>query len=396
MHDRYVWIIAGGWLQLPAIEAAHSLSLKTIVSDRDSNAPAMHLADVPVPIDIYDVPAHLRAADTLKRDYDIVGVFCEGADCEVTVAELAAHLSLPGIRPGVARNCKDKVRMRACLYNVGIKSPAWTIVSQPDDFLSMPFPLMVKATDNCASRGTRRVDRPDDLPDAIADAIANSTTKTALLEEYLEGPQQSVEILFDETGAIYYLNVVDRIFEDVIELGHVNPSRLSSQEKVQLYILTHRAAQAVGVSFGAFKADTIWTERGPKILEVTARLSGGLDCQLSTPKSTGRDFIKAAMSVACGLPINPDDLSVKHSKYCAVWAAFPKPGTVKEIITGGGLLTPTEQGCFLRVQVGDSIQPYAHCAQRPGFVVTIGSTYDEALQNAQRGAAALAERIITL
>ena len=342
----------------------------------------MITADKAVTVDIYNVPGHYAAADELQHDYSIRGVFCEGADCEVTVASLAAYLGLPGIGLLAAKRCKDKSLMREAFARAGV-SPVAGFTGR--------FPVMVKASDNCGSRGVHRVDRQEDLVAAIADAKANSTHGEYLLEEYLTGPQQSVEILFDASGKCHYLNIVDRPFaaDGVMELGHINPSGLSEPQKQELYRLTEQAAAAVGVSFGAFKCDTIWTDKGPRILECTARLSGGLDCQYTTPLATGRDFISAAMRIACGMPADPEDLRVKHNRFAAAWAAFPKPGRVKEIWGTPG------QRVFIRVKPGDVIEPYTHCATRPAFVVVTGETYSETLSKARAAADVLASYIVT-
>jgi biotin carboxylase len=395
-----VWIVCGGAMQVSAVEAAHSLGLKAIVSDRNFKAPAMRAADYAVLADIYDVPGHLQAADVLRAQYRIVGVFTEGADCEVTVAALAEHLGLPGIGAQVAQRCKNKAKMRRYLYEQGL-SPVASFetarLSQAIDWAdARGYPVMVKAVDNCASRGTRRVDRPEDLGEAFLDAVVNSTTGTALLEEYLEGPQQSVEILFPGDGCCLWLNIVDRPFDGVLELGHVNPTGLGVQQQAALYTLTEQVAAAVGVRFGAFKCDTIWTKAGPRVLECTARLSGGFDCQLSTPRATGRNFIRAALAIACGRPYDPADLEHRWHKHCAVWAALPKTGKVAAI-DSAALATPPEcvTDVLLRVQVGDVIEPYAHCAQRPAFVAAVADTYAEALEAAQAGARFVADRIVT-
>jgi biotin carboxylase len=290
--------------------------------------------------------------------------------------------------------------MRRAFQQAGLEQMRYKAVSYPGvaayEFAQQTgYPLMVKATDNCGSRGTSRVDMPNELDHAVADAIANSTSHTALLEEYLTGEQQSVEVLFNEKGECRYLNIVDRPFDGVMELGHVNPTRLSASRCRALFELTERAAAAVGVRYGAFKCDTIWTADGPRVLECTARLSGGWDCQLSTPRATGRDFITAAMRAAVWLPPEPVDLRPKWRKYCAVWAAFPKPGTVVSINDSFSVMPHGVTDIRLRVAVGDVIAPYSHCATRPGFVAAVADTYGEAVERAQSGAALLAERIVT-
>lgn len=396
MPDRYVWIVAGGLLQVPAVEAARSLGLGVIVSDQNPDCACAKLADRFVRLDTYDVDGHVERARQMAQWFPLAGVFTEGADVEPTVAAVAQALRLPGIAPGVAANCHDKARTRRRLDAAHLSPVRWAeVVSAVEAELAVErvgYPLVVKPADNCASRGVSFVDRLEQLAPAVRLALQNSSTRTALLEERLTGTQQSVELLFDAEGQCHPLNIVDRPFDGLMELGHVNPTRLPTEAQFELYGLARLAAQAVGVNWGAFKTDTILTPDGPRILECTARLSGGFDCQYTTPLSSGRNFIRAALRLACGLPLDPVDLTPTHQGYAAAWAAFPKPGRVVNIapkLHGDGV---TE---FLRVGVGDVIQDYQHCADRPGFAIAIGATWEQAQLSAQAAARRLAERIVT-
>ena len=397
MHDA-ILIVCGGLLQIPAVPIAHELGFKVVMTDARADAPAMKLADEPVVLDIYDAPGHIKLVDELKKRYNLRGVFAEGADVEVTVAAAAAHAGLPGIPVEAARNTKNKVRMRACFDKFGIPNPPWAEVATCEEGLKaaerIGFPLMVKAVDNSASRGTTRISDANFLGAAIEIAKANSTTGTALLEGCYRGEEQSVEILFDEKGRCHYLNIVDRPFASdgdyAIELGHVNPTRLDQAEREALFALTEQAAEATGVRVGVFKADTIWADEGPRILEVTARLSGGFDCQYTTPLSSGRNFIRAAMRLAIGLPLDPSDFEHKWRKFAAAWVAFPTPGKVTRIDgIDRALSLPGVKEVFLRVSVGEIIQPYHDCAARPAFIIAVGDTREEAVRSAQVGVEAL-------
>jgi biotin carboxylase len=397
MHDA-VLIVCGGLLQVPAVHIARELGLKVIVTDGSADAPAMKLADEAAILDIYNVQGHCELVKSLGQRYNLRGVFTEGADVEVTVAAAAEAGGLPGIPVAAARNTKNKALTRECFDRHGIPNPRWAEVR--DDLDSrraaerIGFPLMVKAVDNCASRGTTRVGDPQKLLPAVKLARCNSTTRTALLESYFVGDEQSVEILFDRQGRCHRLNVVDRLFQTegdfAIELGHVNPTRLGADDQSRLFDLTESAARATGVSFGAFKADTMWTTEGPRILEVTARLSGGFDCQYTTPLATGRNFIRAAMRLAVGLEIDPVDLEWRWRRHAAAWVAFPEPGRIESISgMGDALRLPGVHHVFLRSEAGDLIEPYRDCAARPAFVIAEGATPEEAIARAKAGVAAL-------
>jgi biotin carboxylase len=391
---RAILIVCGGLLQVPAIDAAHDLGLHVVMTDARVDAPAMKLAEEPIALDIYDIEGHVALVRELQRHHELVGVFAEGADVEVTVAAAAAAAGLPGIPLEAAQNTKNKARTRACLDRGGIPNPVWAEVATVEEGRlaaeRVGYPLVVKAVDNCASRGTTRVEAPDQLEPAIGLAIENSTTSTALIEGCLVGSEQSVELLFDDVGRAHRLNVVDRPFASdanyAIELGHINPSALGKAEQERIFDLAEAAAAATGVAFGAFKADTILTADGPRIIEVTARLSGGFDCQKTTPLATGRNFIRAAMRLACGMPFDPADLEPTRNLHAAAWTAFPSPGRVVRI---GGVDRALDQvgvdEVLLRVDVGDVIPEYRDCATRPAFVIASGRTSGEAVANAQRG-----------
>ncbi len=398
MPDDAVLIVCGGLLQVPAVDVAHGLGLKVVMTDANPRAAAMALADEAVALDIYDAEGHRRLVDDLRHRYHLRGVFAEGADVEVTVAAAAAHAGLPGIPVEAALNTKNKVRTRQALDRAGIPNPAWAEVTTLDEARRaaerIGYPLMAKAVDNSASRGTSRVDRPNQLGAAIDAAKAASTTRTALLEGCFIGDEQSVETLWDEQGRVHRLNIVDRPFDRsagyAIELGHVNPTALGPAEQDALFALTERAAAAVGVRFGAFKADTIWTADGPRIIEVTARLSGGFDCQYTTPLSSGRNFIRAAMCLSVGRPIDPADLTHRFHRHAAAWVAFPAPGRVVGLGSADEVKTlPGVKEVILRVGRGDVIQAYQDCGARPAFVIAVGDTRALAIERAQAGAAAL-------
>ncbi|MFC2017458.1 hypothetical protein ACFLUD_03500, partial [Chloroflexota bacterium] len=207
------------------------------------------------------------------------------------------------------------------------------------------------------------------------------------------GPEQSLEILFDENQNCHYLNVSDRLFLEgkwAIESGHVNPTALSSSEQRELFELAERAAKALGVTFGAFKMDTIWTQDGPRILEVTARLSGGFHCQYTTPLATGGNHIKAALDLAIGNKLDLADIRPKWQRCAVALSAFPPTGKVIQIKgVEDALEVKGVKHIFLRVKAGDVIQSYHNCADRPAFVIAVGDTREEAIKNVQNGLAAL-------
>lgn len=393
MHEDAILIVCGGLLQVPAVKIAKEMGLKAIVTDANPEAPCMKIADEPVILDIYDEQGHIQLVDRLKQKYNLLGVFTEGANTEVTVAAAANAAGLPGIPVEVARKCKNKNLTRRAFDEHGLTQIKWAEPRSEEEAVKMAetlgFPLVVKPVDNTTSRGMSRIQRSQDLPKAYRRAISSSKSKSVIMEEMCTGPEQSVEIIFDESGGCQNLNIVDRLFSYntySVETGHVNPTCLDSEAQEKIYRLARDAASAIGLRFGVFKADTMVTEKGPVILEVTARLSGGFDCQSTTPLSSGRNFIKAAMHLAIGRKIDPEDLRRKWHKHSACICPFPKPGRIEKI-TGldEARSFPGVKEVYLRFKEGDVIPEYADGGTRPAFVISQADSREQAIKAAENG-----------
>jgi biotin carboxylase len=386
-------IVAGGILQIPAVEEARKLKLKTIVTDGNKNAICSNLADQFYKIDIYNIPKHFELIKKIMNDVNIKGVFTEGSEATITVAELAKYLDLKGISPESARNCKDKIMTRRILEKHKIPIPRWKQVTKKSissEAKTLGFPIIIKSSNNSGSRGSTKVSDAKGLLQAYNLAKKNSTNSKVLIEELLYGDEQSVEILFDHNKKCIFLNIVDRYFSEgkwSIELGHVNPTRLNKKTQKELFELTKKSAKSMNIDFGVFKADTIITKDGIKILEVTPRLSGGFDSQKTTPISSGRNFIKAAMTLALNMPIEKNDLIHKKKKFSAVWTVLPNPGKIK-MIKGVDIAKRLKgvKEIIIMKQKNDKIPKIIDSAKRPAYVISEASSYNQALNIAKKAA----------
>jgi len=386
--SKSVLLVGGGLLQVAQVRAAKELGLRTVVTDRNPDCVCASLADEFHQVDIYDVRRHVALA---KEIPDLKGVFAAALDTECTVSAAANAIGLPGISYEAALNCKSKTRMRQRFDEAGFSwNPRWAEVFTWDLNWALAianeigFPLICKNTDNSASRGTSIVRSEQELPEAVERASRASWTMSALLEELWEGPEQSVEIMFLKDEVVH-LNVVDRLFLEkdkyLVEEGHVSPSKLSDAEKLELYQLAEDAARAVGVDWSVFKIDTIWTKDGPRILECTARLSGGFDSTHSQYLATGRDFVRAALRLAIGEDVKSDDEDLRHKfhKFSAARAILTQPGCIRTL---SGLeearAVPGMKEVIMRFGVGDVVPALEDCGARVGFVITQAETYDGA------------------
>lgn len=385
-------LVGAGLLQVPAVETAHRLGLRVVATDQNPQAPALKLADEAVVLSTKDVDGHIELARALARRCWLRGVYTEGAECAYTVARVAEALGLPGTNPLAAWRCDHKAEMRRLFAAAGMPGPRFrevcTVAEAYAAFEEIGPPVIIKPIDSNGSKGTKRIDRAEDLPQAFAVAQSFSTTRTALIEEYLEGPELSVDTIVYR-GRHYRGGICDRHFSYLpylIETGHTNPTRVSEAVQEEIYRRTAWAAEIVGIDFGVAKCDFKLTEQyGPTILEMTNRLSGGFDCQYTKPLATGLDLIKATIDLAIGEELDEADLTPKWQRVAASTSPFPPPGKIVEIsgISEARRL-PGVKHIFMLVRPGDVVEPYIHCVTRVGFVIAAGDTYEQVNETLDR------------
>jgi biotin carboxylase len=384
-------LVGAGLLQVPAVEIAHELGLRVVATDRDPAAAAFALVEESVVLDTKDVRGHVELAQRLAASEDLVGVYTEGADVEVTVAEAARAVGLPGVDPRAARSCADKAAFRRVCASAGLPGPRFQEVDSLRDaslaLRDVGLPAIVKALDNSASRGATKIGHEGELPAAFTRALRFTSGESVLVEECLRGAEQSVETIVDQDGVQHRCNVVDRPFAFdpfPIELGHDNPSALDDAAQRRLYELVEATTRAVGIDWGAAKADTIWTQRGPIVLEMTARLSGGCHAQYTSPLAHGTDEIRATLELALGRRLDPGYLRPIRARHAVCRALFPKRGLITGI-TGvqDALAVPGVERVLLRMGPGDEIRPYRDCADRVGFVIACADRPEEAVAAAE-------------
>lgn len=385
--QKGIMVLGAGVMQIPLIRKARDLGLFVIASDKSPNAPGFKFADHALKLDTKNARGHIAFALANRERFNIKGVVA-GADVAVTASMVSEALGFPGIPVEVALRSNNKWLMKKKWLKDGIPTPYAEEVSTLHEaqkaVRKLGLPCMVKAIDNAASRGSRRIDSVKELEGAFRDACDHSTTGTALIEEYVEGVEQSVEMVV-YNGMHLRFGVVDRHFgfePFPIEIGHTNPSRLAPDLQESLYELTRGAAESLGIYYGPYKADTILTEKGPMILELPARLSGGFHSQYTTPLSTGLEPQIAAIAMAVGMEIPLEAIKTTRSRVAVCKAVFPRPGRVVKIkgLQDARRLPGVEE-IFMMVKEGEVVHEYRNCAHRVCYIIATGYSFDLAERN---------------
>jgi biotin carboxylase len=392
MNEKYLWIIGGGLLQVPLIKEANKLGLKTIISDLNENCIAKYFCDIFVHIDIFNIDEHINYLKTVT--VNIVGVLAAGIDAPETMAAMNEFLGLRGVSLKTALLVKNKDQFRVKLKELDYDMPKFEIITKnsisklEEILLNIPYPLIVKPTNNSASRDMKIFyENSKELILFIKSKIKKY--EILLIEELWIGEEQTVECLIDNKGVFHKGFITDRkfTFENgfPVEIGLVHPSELSVEKQEALYTLAKRVSKDLEIDIGAVKLDTIYTKDGPRIIELTVRHSGGFDCQFLVPLSTGKNILKAAILSAIDETFDINLLENKFERYGTTGSLWPTPGVIKSIkgIKEAKVLSGVEE-IFLRYEVGDEIKPYIDCASRVIFIICTGISREAAFETLEK------------
>jgi len=307
---RTVLMLGGGRNQRAALAAARRLGLRIVLVDNVPDPHAAALADSVHVRDLADVEGCLRIA----RDASADAVFSMAADYPVpTWAALCHALALPGITREAAHRATDKAAMRAALAAAGVPVPRWTPVSEPSQLAAAAGghegAVVVKPVRSSGSRGVSRVDARSRsaLESAYARASRAGRSPHALVEEYVGGPEVSVETLTcrGETRVIAVTDKTTTGAPGFVEVAHAQPSALPGRTQADLGAVAVAAVAALGIDTGACHVEIRIGARGPCVIELGARLGGGFIAAELVPRSTGVDLVEAALRLALGEQVCP-------------------------------------------------------------------------------------------
>ena len=301
-------ILGASYLQLPLVLKAKEMEIETHCFAWDNDeAVCKHHADFFYPISVLDKELIFEECSRIGID----GITTIATDiCIPTISFIAEKLRLQANPYTTALAATNKSLMRETFAKQGVNSPRFLGVNayHAADFENFDFPLIVKPTDRSGSRGVTKVYNTNELENAIADAISESLEKKAIVEEFIEGHEISVECI-SHNGNHFLLAITDKVTTGephFVELEHHQPSQLPGQLLEEVKATTFKALDALGIRFGASHSEFKINDSGRIVaIEIGARMGGDFIGSHLVPLSTGYDFMKGVIDVALDQFENP-------------------------------------------------------------------------------------------
>jgi biotin carboxylase len=290
-----------------------------------------------------DAEAILRALERSGVRADGVLTFWENSVCEA--ACVAASLGLPGNPPEAVDAARSKVRTRELSARLGLPTPKAQRVRSLDELFAaaadVGFPAVVKPEFGASAVGCVRVDDFESLPGvyklvrAVVSAEQDEIFRAGsdlLLEQYLDGVEFDVDLVLQD-GECVFSSVsqnwptAEPSFQ---ETGLHLPPDHNKKAVRELVDLSVQTVQAFGFRRGVLHVEGKCTSRGPRVIEVNARM-GGTRIHQMVEAVWGVDLIEAQLRSCLDLP---QTLKPSRKPRCAVVNAIvyaPATGRLAEL-----------------------------------------------------------------
>jgi biotin carboxylase len=319
-----------------------------------------------------------------RRPFDCVLSFSELA--MIPAAMIGERLSVPGASAvSTARLLRDKRAMRDRLNSAGLSPVRNCLVHSVDDARAFAetagYPLILKPRDGTGSLGVRRVDSAGDLASAVREALAVPGPEL-LLEEFLAGPEFSVEA-FSFAGAHRVIAVTEKqITANFVESGHIVPARISDSERAAIVSLVESFLDLARVSDGPSHTEVILSDGVPRIVESHDRLGGDKIFRL-VELAYGVSLLSWCYQWPLRMmtvPAAPAPVAGGCIRYL-----LPEPGQVRSVSVPDSVTTDKHLDHLeIEVSAGDQIRPLSSSLDRAGFVVASGPDAQAAIEAAER------------
>ncbi|MET9956440.1 ATP-grasp domain-containing protein [Streptomyces sp. NPDC006339] len=282
-----------------------------------------------------DSAALLAAGRALAERHDLGGVVTWDEWNLVPTARLARALGLPSNSVEVTRGCRNKATARTLFARHGVPSAssmtARSLVEAGLATMTLGYPAVIKPTAFAGSIGVIRVNRPEELPAAFEFASAGASRSredtAVLVEEYLDGPEVSVECVTHrgETTAVAVTRKQLGPAPYFEEIGHTVDA--ADPLLAQVAPVAAAAVKALGLTHGVQHVEMRLVDGRPRLIEVNARIGGDMIGHL-VRLATGIDLPRAAADLACG---REPDLTQTHRGAAGIRMLHPAAsGTLTE------------------------------------------------------------------
>ncbi len=367
-----ILIFGAGTNQLTLIQSAKELGYRTVVIDPIENAPAKQLADIFETV----APKDYERTKEIAIKYNVKGIVtCQMENPLMLMAKLAEELNFIFPTEKAILNARNKYLMKECFINNGVPCAKGKLIHANEEITTeicnaIGFPMIIKPLDSFSSRGVYKINAFNEIEKYLNVTRKFSTAGDILLEEFMEGPEVSVESV-TQNGITTTIQITDKVitpYPTAVEMAHIQPSGLTEETQDEIRKLVNEAIVSLGLDNCASHAEVKITDAGPKMVELGARLGGDYITSHLVPLSTGVNIEAATIQIAMG---KTPELEHKFKKASAIqYLDLPKGKTIKKIDEWKDLQTDKRiKSVLIFCKEGDVISEITDSAKRAGCII---------------------------
>lgn len=295
-------VLAGGLPQVALIQKLKNRGIVTVLADYYEKPVAREYADIFYQVSTLDIDAITQVA--IKEKVDFLITVCTD-QALLTVAKVSEALNLPCyIDYQTALNVTNKEYMKEVFVNNHIATSKHIILRELDleKISTLRYPLIVKPVDCNSSKGVKRVENTQELKEAFETAVRLSRTDSAVVEEYVEGTELSVDVYVEEGIAhILAVSALDKIpaQDKFVIFRSKCPAKISDAIYKKIQHTAQQIAQAFRLKNTPMLIQMITDGEKIFVLEFSARTGGG-EKFISIQKVSGFDVIEAVIDLTLG------------------------------------------------------------------------------------------------
>lgn len=313
MNKKSVLIFGVGPLQLSIIERAKRMGLYAVGIDPMGDATCRD------DVDAFEIVGGQDYEGTcaVVEKYGINAIVTAATDKPlVMMARIAEKYGFPFYSVETAQWSTDKFQMKHRFELGGVPHAKGRLISKIEETEGLVFPVIVKPRDNSGSRGVKLCRNAEELKASIEEALENSKLDTVLVEEFIEGPEYSIESLHYFEGSqqptangqqpecksevIQFTEKKTTEFPYNVELGHKQPANLSEEQKNAIREIVSKIGKTMNFVNCPSHTELKINKRGIFVIETSPRLGGDYITSTLTPLSTGINLEDQLLCIALG------------------------------------------------------------------------------------------------
>lgn len=309
---KAVLIFGVGPLQESIINRAKKMGLYTVGIDPCADATCKDCVDAFEVVPGQDYEGHCAVVEK----YGIDAIVTAATDKPlVMMARIAEKYGFPFYSVEAAKWSTDKFQMKERFELGGVPHAQGRLISKAEEAEGLVFPVIVKPRDNSGSRGVKLCRSKEELESSMNEALEVSKLDTVLVEEFIEGPEYSIEGLHHDgkSEVIQFTEKKTTEFPYNVELGHIQPANISNENKQKIREIVSKIGAALHFENCPSHTELKINERGIFVIETSPRLGGDYITSTLTPLSTGVNLEDELLKISLGGTINPAPKAVQYS-----------------------------------------------------------------------------------